>query len=62
MTEENISQFTLKNIYETNKEIKKYEFTSIKHKNVCRTLNYIEHFLSLVSPFTGCISFRFKFL
>ena len=26
-----------------------------KHKKVCRTLNYIEHFLILVSAVSGCI-------
>ena len=29
---------------------------SKKHKNVCTTLNYIEHFLILSSRITGCIS------
>ena len=29
---------------------------SRKHKKVCTTLNYIEHFLILVSTITGCIS------
>ena len=27
-----------------------------KHKKVCTTLNYIEHFLILASAITGCIS------
>ena len=27
-----------------------------KHKKVCATLNYIEHFLILASAITGCIS------
>ena len=27
-----------------------------KHKKVCTTLNYIEHFLNLASAITGCIS------
>ena len=27
-----------------------------KHKKVCATLNYIEHFLILGSAITGCIS------
>ena len=27
-----------------------------KHKKVCATLNYIEHFLVLASTITGCIS------
>ena len=30
---------------------------SKKHGKVCITLNYIEHFLILVSTITGCISF-----
>ena len=29
---------------------------SKKHKMVCTTLNYIEHFLVLASTITGCIS------
>ena len=29
---------------------------SREHKNVSKTLNYIEHFLILASPITGCIS------
>ena len=29
---------------------------SKKHKTFCTTLNYIEHFLILVSEITGCIS------
>ena len=29
---------------------------SKKHKNVCETLNYIEHFHILTSAVTGCIS------
>ena len=29
---------------------------SRKHKNVCATLNYIEHFLILAYTATGCIS------
>ena len=27
-----------------------------KHKKVCTTLNYIEHFLIIASAITGCIS------
>ena len=61
MVEENISQeFRLKNIYETRnyfcKEIEQYELMSRKHKKVCATLNYIEHFLILGSAIAGCIS------
>ena len=29
---------------------------SRKHKEVCTTLNYFEHFLILASTITGCIS------
>ena len=29
---------------------------SKKHKMVCTTLNYIEHFLFLASAITGCVS------
>ena len=61
MTEENISQeFRLKNIDETRiyylEEIKRNDCMSKKHKKVCTTLNYIEHFLILASTITGCIS------
>ena len=60
MVEENISQeVRLKNIVETIKfflkEIEQNELMSNKHKKVCTTLNYIEHFLSLASAITGCI-------
>ena len=61
MVEENISQeFRLKNIDETRnyliEEINRNELMSKKHKKVCITLNYIEHFLILASTITGCIS------
>ena len=61
MAEENISQeFRLKNIDQTRgyliQEINRNELTSKKHKKVCTTLNYIEHFLILGSRITGCIS------
>ena len=61
MAEENISQeFRLKNIDETRnyliEEINQNELMSKKHKKVCTTLNYIEHFLILVFTITGCIS------
>ena len=50
----------MKNIDETKnyflKEIKQKELMSRKHKKVCTTLNYIEHFLILASAITGCIS------
>ena len=61
MVEENISQeFRLKNIDETRnyliEEINRNELMSKKHKKVCTTLNYIEHFLILASTIKGCIS------
>ena len=61
MAEENISQeFRLKNIDETRnyltEEINRNELMSKKHKKVCTTLNYIEHFLILASTPTGCVS------
>ena len=61
MAEENINQqFTLKTIDETRnyflKEIEQNELMSKKHKKVCTTLNYIEHFLILASTITGCVS------
>ena len=54
-------EFRLKNsINETKnyflEEIKQNELMSRKHKKVCTTLNYIEHFLILASTITGCIS------
>ena len=61
MAKENLSQeFRLKNIDETRncliEKINQNELISKKHKNVCTTLNYIEHFLILGSTITGCIS------
>ena len=61
MVEENISQeFRLKNIGGTRnyflEEIEQNELMSRKHKKVCTTLNYIEHFLILASTITGCVS------
>ena len=61
MAEENISQeFRMKNIDETRnyliKEINGNELISKKHKKVCTTLNYIQHFLILASTITGCVS------
>ena len=37
-------------------EINWYELISKKHKKIWTTLNYIEHFLILVSTTTGCDS------
>ena len=60
MSEDNISQdFRLKNIDKTrnylNKQINRNKLMSKKHKNVCTTLNYIEHFFISGSAITGCI-------
>ena len=61
MAEENISQeFRLKNIDETrnyfHEEIKQNKLMSRRRKKVCATINYIEHFCTLASTITGCIS------
>ena len=61
MVEENIShKFRLKSIDETRsyliEEINQNKLMSKKHKKVCTTLNYIEHFLILGSTITGCVS------
>ena len=52
--------FKFKNKDETRnyliEEIKQNELMSKKHKKVCTTLNYIEHFLILASTITGCVS------
>ena len=37
-------------------EIDQNTLMSNKHKKVCMTVNYIEHFLILTSVVTGCIS------
>ena len=60
MVEKNIGQeFRLKNVDETRnyflEKIKQNILMSKKHKKVCTTLNYIEHFLILVSTITECI-------
>ena len=50
----------MKNIKETRnfllEETKQNELMSRKYKKVCRTINYVEHFLILSSTVTGCIS------
>ena len=61
MVEENRSQeFRFKNIDEIRnyflKETEHNEVMSKKHKKVCATLDYTEHFLILSSIITGCIS------
>ena len=66
MVEENISQeFRLKNIDETRnyltEEVNQNELTMKKHKKVCTTLNYFEHFPILGSTITGCFHFCFCF-
>ena len=60
MVEENISQeFRLKNIDETKnyflEEIKQNDLLNKKHKKVCTTLTYIEHFLVFTSTISECI-------
>ena len=60
MVEENISQeFRLKVIDETRnyfvREIEQNELIIKNNKEVCTTLNYTEHFVVLISTFTGCI-------
>ena len=68
MPEENKSQeFRLRNIDEARnyliEEINLNELISKKYKKVCTTLNYIEHFLFLVSKITGFVSiFALAFL
>ena len=57
MAEENISQgFIDERRNYLIEEINRNELMSKKHKNICTTLNYIEHFLSLASTITGCVS------
>ena len=61
MAEESIIQeFRLKNIDEKRnyliEEINRNGMIIKKHKKVCTTLNYIEHFPTLGSTITGCIS------
>ena len=62
MAEESISQeFRLKNMDETRnnliEKIKQNELISKKHKKVCTSLNYIEHFLILAYRISECVSF-----
>ena len=61
MAEESMSQkFELKYIDEKKnyftEEIRQNELMNKKHKKVCTTVNYIEHFLILASTITGYIS------
>ena len=61
MAEENIIQeFRLRYIDETRsyfiEEINRNELISKKHKKVCATLDYVEHFLIVRSAITGCVS------
>ena len=61
MFEENISQeHKLKTINEARlyfvEEIDQNVLMNNKHKKVCATLNYIEHFLTLASAVPRCIS------
>ena len=64
MVDKNLSQeFILKNIDEARnyflEEITKNDLTSKKYKSVRTTLNYIEHFLILVSTITGFLCLVF---
>ena len=61
MAEENKCQeFRLKNVDETRnysiEEINRNELMNKKHKKICTTLNYIEHFLTVASPISVCVS------
>ena len=61
MAEENIIQeFRLRYIDETRsyfiEEINRNELISKKHKKVCTTLDYVEHFLIVRSAITRCVS------
>ena len=53
-------EFELKNIDEKRnyffEELEQNELMSKKHKKVCVTVDYIEHFFILASTVTGCIS------
>ena len=52
-------ELRLKSIHETKNyffKIEQNELMSRKHKKVCTTLNYIEHFLILASAITGGVS------
>ena len=66
MTEENISQqFWLKNKDETRnnliEELNWNELMSKKHREVCTTLNYIEHFTSYFRFYNYWMFFHFLF-
>ena len=37
-------------------EINQKKLMSKKHKKLCRVLNYIDHFLIVISTITGCVS------
>ena len=53
-----VQEFRFKTVEETRnyfiKEIDQNELMSKKHKKVCTTLSYIEHFLILASAVTRC--------
>ena len=62
MSEKNINQeFRLQKIEEIRQYllrlIKQNKLMSKKHKKVCRVLNYIDHFLIVISTTTRCVSF-----
>ena len=52
-------EFRLKSIDETKnyslEERRQNKLISKRHKKVCATLNYVEHFLILASTIAGCI-------
>ena len=52
----------MKHIFFFLKEIVQNELMSKKHRKVCTTLHYIEHFLILASTITECISILYFLL
>ena len=57
---EDCQGFRLKYINETRyyliEEINQNELMNRKHKKICTSINYTEHFLILASTITGCVS------
>ena len=61
MAKENVSfDFRLKKLNETTNfssgDIKHNYLTNGKHKKVCRSLDYLEHFLIFIRAVSGCVS------
>ena len=60
MVEEASLEFRSRKIDETRNflldEIKRNDLMKEKYKNTCKYLNYVEHFLTLASIITGCVS------